>query len=619
MTDTLDSLLETEAAPFVPDSHGHDDDGGGEVPAPLFDPKAEAALATDPLLVSCAAQAQNDTGNGRRFRLRYGDLAAKDAQQAVHVENIGWFVWDGARWREDGDDRGMRPLVHRVAELIGAEAMLFQPTKGEAQVLDAGAEALESLRELQAEIEDAESDDARGEAGQDKQKLKLLKRRAATLDRAVRSAERVEKRIQARRTDRRKFGNSAGNRPKLDAMLNEARPFMSRPIDRFDRDMLALNVLNGTLFFRVTQTQEIDLDCPDPDETRYIVTRTANLGIRPHDRRDWNSKLAPVAFCFEAKCPTFDAFLARIQPKEDVREFLQRFFGYCLTALTAEQMFAVFHGEGANGKSTLVDIVARILDDYATNIPISSLMAENKRQAQEATPDLNKLPGARFVRTSEPKEGLALDESLIKELTGGEPINLRRLNQESIRIYPEFKLAISCNRKPRILGNDDGIWRRVALVPFDVQIPKAERDKGLGDKLWAERSGILSWMARGALDYLTRGGLEPPKEVMDATQEWRDDSDIMGAWARAALEMTRDPYDKIETGPLYESFLIYAKRIGMTPIAGTTFNRRLPKVAADFGFTKGKTSVSLYEGIRFRDGFDPSTQPSHTRYSHSRD
>ncbi|OYW57875.1 MAG: hypothetical protein B7Z40_23390 [Bosea sp. 12-68-7] len=269
----------------------------------------------------------------------------------------------------------------------------------------------------------------------------------------------------------------------------------------------------------------------------------------------------------------------------------------------------MFYGEGSNGKSTLVDIIARVMGDYATSVPVMSLVNDTNRKGSEATPDLIRLPAARFVRSAEPKEGLPLDESLIKDMTSGEPVNVRRLNHEFVEVYPRFKLVISCNRKPKIYGNDDGIWRRVTMVPFEVQIPKEERDKELPAKLWREAPGILNWMIEGAVDFLARGALQAPDKILAATQEYRDESDIVGAFVRAALEVTRNPNDTVEAGSLYSGFVTYCNKSAITPLGKNTFNRRMPKAAESFGFEKGKSSVSLYTGIRIRPEYDPSRTP----------
>lgn len=610
--------LVTGAAPCAPSggsgSGGRPDDIGDAADhPPMDDAYLESLVATagggdlpppSPVLALCAAERQNDIGNARRFRHRHGDLAGGD-RKVTHVENIGWFCWDGQRWAEDGDERGIRPLAQETAEMIGHEALMIVPTPEENEAIEAAASAAEKAEPIVARLE--ELDDDKDEATMaDK---KRLKRSLSGLNRIIAHGAAIEKRIQRRRTDRLRHANSSGNKGKLDGMLNEARPYVSRKIDTFDRAELDLNVDNGTLFFRVTR--EEDPECPDPDAKRFVTT--ARVGIRGHDRGDFNTKLAPVFWCPEAACPTFDAFLARIMPNENLRRYLQRFFGYVLTRRTSEQMFCIFFGGGRNGKSTLVDLIARLLGDYATTVPVASLMAENARKAQDATPDLNRIPGARFVRTSESKEGLALNEGLVKELTGGEPIMLRRLNQEANEIYPEFKLVISCNAKPRILGNDDGIWRRIALVPFDVQIPKEEVDKALPEKLWAERGGVLNWMIAGALDYLEQGGLAPPREIIEATDEYRLAEDPVGKFIMGALNVTRDPQDVIEAGRLYDGYVQWAKRFGEPVLGAPSFNRKMPKAAEVHGFAKGKASISIYSGVEFKTGFAP-LDPSHTRY-----
>ena len=408
--------------------------------------------------------------------------------------------------------------------------------------------------------------------------------------------------VSDRRAKRRRFSVSSGNAGKLNGMLEQALPYLSRPIRDMDIDAYAINVQNGTLRFE-----------PLPGKPgRWQVTNS------PHNPVDMITKLADVEYDPNATALTFHNFLSEVLPAENVRGFLQRYFGYALTALTTEQVFAILHGEGRNGKSTLVDIVARILADYSTSIPVATLVNDNRAgKGSEATPDLARLPGARLVRTAEPREGLSFDESLIKGLISGEPLPVRRLNQDFIDIYPTFKIIISVNRKPTIKGNDDGIWRRVRLVPFQIQIQEGKEDKGLPEKLWAERSGILNWMIEGALDYFERGGLDAPDEVVVATQEYRDESDVVGSFVRAALDITGEAYDSIETGSLYNAFVVFCKRAGITPFAMTTFSRRLPKTANQFGFTKGKSSLTVYSGIRLRQDFEPQTHnpPSHTHGS----
>ncbi|GJD65160.1 DNA primase family protein [Methylobacterium frigidaeris] len=548
------------------------------------------------LVERCAAEPQNDIGNSRRLRHRAGaDL--------LHVQNIGWHVYDAQRWKEDIDDVGTRPVCHAVVEAIAYEAHVLKPTPREQEAIEAGDAAKRDVAAYERELASLKASEKDADT---RRRADALRESLEEAKDAVDRGREARKAFAQRQAQRKRFANTSGNKGKLDGMLSEAIPFLSRPIGDLDADQLAYNVANGTL--RFVQVEMPDPECPDPDEVRMVTQWTVER--RDHAREDLISKLSDIEYDEAAESPIFDKFLATILPEAEMRAFVQRYFGYSLTALTREQCFLLFHGEGRNGKSTLVDIIGKIMGDYSTTIPIDSLVNSGaQKKGSEATPDLARLPGARLVRTAEPKEGAGFDESLIKQLTAGEPILVRRLNAEFIEVYPTFKLVISANRKPDIKGNDDGIWRRVVLVPFDVQIAKEDVDKQLGDKMWAERAGILNWLVAGAIDYLTRGQLDPPKEVIEATQEYREESDLMGMFARAALEVTKDPADVVETGHLYRVFEVFCRRTGRTPFAQNTFTRRLPKTASQHGFEKGKSSVSVCTGIRVRPEFAPPPPP----------
>lgn len=558
----------------------------------VTDPELPAPADTDwALLRSCAGEPQNDIGNSRRLRARYGD-------DLLHVQSIGWHVYDGKRWKEDIDASGTRPTAHQTVEAIALEAHVLGPNPGEAADIEAADEAIRTLTALKRELQELSKG---GLGDQSKMRKDAVDQEIRDAKATIERGEAARKTVDQRKAERRRFANSSGNKGKIDGMLAEALSYLSKPIGDLDKDPLALNLGNGTL--RFVEREVPDLECPDPDVIRTKREFVAELS--PHARGDLIAKLADANYDSEARAPVFEAFLARILPSQPVREYAQRYFGYSMTALTREQCFCLFHGEGRNGKSTLVDVVARILGDYSTSVPIDTLVGGGPKKGSEATPDLARLPGARLVRTAEPKEGVGFDEALIKGLTSSEPIPVRRLNQEFVDIYPTFKIVVSANRKPTIKGNDDGIWRRVNLLPFDVQIPPNEVDKQLSEKLGAERSGILNWLVAGTLDYLNRGRLDPPQEVTAATQEYRDESDILAAFIRGACTVTRNPADTVEAGRLYQAFEIFCRRNGQTPFTAATFSRRLPKTASALGFEKGKSSISVYLGLRILPDFMP--------------
>lgn len=566
------------------------DDAGGHDGEPPGDDDVDWEMVR-----RCAEEPQNDYGNSRRWRWRSaGDL--------LHVQNVDWFAWDARRWAEDTDEQRTRPLCHMTVSLIALESFVLQPSAADEAAIEAAEAAIVPLRDAEARLSRVKDDKSLA-AGERERQAREIRAEIDELKTTIGHGVMAKKTLIGCKQSRRRFAIASGNTGRIAGMMAEAKAYLSKPMAELNVDPLALNCENGTLRFVVAGTFE---DPNDPgDEAPKLKTRW-KTELSPHRREDFITKLAAANFDMEAKCPLFEAFIARILPQPSVVAFVKRFFGYCLTGYDREQVFVLFHGEGRNGKSTLVDIVARILADYATSVPISTLINnEQGRKGSEATPDLARLPGARFVRSAEPKEGLSLDESVIKQLTSREPIPVRRLNKDFIDIYPTFKIAISVNRKPTIKGNDDGIWRRVMLVPFDVQIPPDEVDKGLGDKLWEERDGILAWLAAGCLDYLARGGLDPPEEVKAATADYRQESDIVGGFVRAALNVTRISSDLVEAGELYRAFEVYCRRQGITALAASTFHRRMPKAAHQFGFEKLKTSISVYAGIQVLEDFVP--------------
>lgn len=536
-------------------------------PDPESGPPPEAEAAQFPL---------NDTGNGRRFVCYWGE-------DYLHVPRVGWFGWDGRRWRKDPDELEVRRQAQQLSERMLLEVPHLRMPKADAEAVaqEPGAKAdKERLRSVPADDRTAEDN-----AGEEKAN--------GILSRAGKARARFYKRQDRHRS----HANTTGNSARIDSLMKEAAVHRSHALDALDAAPLDVNCESGTLRFRVVRAEG---------------STTAEVELAGHARDDRLTKLVPAEYAPDAACPKFEAFLHRIQPDEAMRSFLQRWFGLCMTALTNEQKLVFLYGSGANGKSVLVELMARMLGDYAATAKIESLTGRNRRGGADATPDLIPLIGARMVRASEPEEGERLQEGKIKELTGGEPILVRALHSDFVEVVPRFKLTISGNHKPEIRGDDDGIWRRVLLVPFDVQIPKAERVPlpEMLEDLMQERDGILNWLVAGLLDYL-EGGLAEPEAVLDATREYREDSDPIGQFLTAACAITGNPDDSLTSKELVEGFNFWLAENGAGQWKPGTVQRRL-KGKADVwrdprtgtGFTERKSSgIMRYDGIRLQDAF----------------
>jgi putative DNA primase/helicase len=265
--------------------------------------------------------------------------------------------------------------------------------------------------------------------------------------------------------------------------------------DQLDADGMLLNCNNGT----------VDL-------------RTGEL--RRHRRDDLITKLAPVDYDPRARCPVFDRFIQRIfDGNVELLRYAQKCFGYALTGEVGEKALFFFYGVGDNGKTTLLEVVRAMLGDYAGQIPIDTLM----HKPQGGIPnDIAQLKGLRFVTSSETEEGQRLAQGRLKYLTGMNKIQARFLHREYFEFLPTYKIFFDANHQPHASASDTAVWNRIKLIPFEVSIPDAEKDRRLGEKLRAELPGILAWAVRGCVEW-QKDGLQEPDVVKNATQAF-------GAW-----------------------------------------------------------------------------------------
>ncbi|PJE27139.1 hypothetical protein PSM7751_03705 [Pseudooceanicola marinus] len=531
---------------------------GGADAAPPEDPRPPEEIGSEYSL--------NDYGNGLRFLL-YGGR-----ERSLFVPRVGWHVWTGKVWRLDEDKVKIRALAQRVGGRILEEVPFVALSEEERLALD----AFDAVKKERAKIL------AKDKGERSSADLMRLAEIALLEDEATAA----RKALASRRRSHTNHAKAAGDTAKINNMLTEASIEVATPLDRLNVDPLAINTATGLVRL-----------VPVVGSDRW------QCHVEPHRREHMISKIMPVDFDPDAECPLFKDFVERIQPDQDRRDFLRRWFGYSLTGLTGEQKLVFAHGSGRNGKSTLIDVIAKMMSDYATTVPIETLTGSEQRKGSDATPDLVRIPGARMVRASEPEHGQKMKEALVKALTGGEPILIRRMMQEFVEVTPEFKLTISGNAKPEIRGGDDGIWRRVLLVPFEEQIPDDQVDKGLPAKLWEERAGILQWLIGGALDYL-RDGLKIPASVLAATAEYREHSDPLRRFLLDACEITGDPALFTPARDLVEAFQAWQERAGNEPWGKRQISIQIKARSEimqhpDSGarFTAAKVSDTGYRGI----------------------
>ncbi|HZN28888.1 MAG TPA: phage/plasmid primase, P4 family [Xanthobacteraceae bacterium] len=343
---------------------------------------------------------------------------------------------------------------------------------------------------------------------------------------------------------------------------------------RSDRRLAATTVQwDAQPWLLTTDGATIDLrtgsDRP-PEASDYITKRTT-CGAAPPG----------------APHPLFSAFLDRITGSDrELQQFLQRYTGYCLSGITTEHVFVFGYGTGANGKGTFLNTVQSIFGNYATTAHVSTFMAS--RTEQHPT-DLAKLAGARLVVAQETQKGRRWDEIKIKAITGGDTISARFMRQDFFDFVPTFKIFVTGNYRPTLSAVDEAMHRRLLLVPFNVQIPRGDRDPKLFEKLKSEWPAILRWAIEGCLAWQALG-LAPPASVLKATEDYFVEQDVFGQWLGECTTSGRSSAFT-RTKELFTSWKTWAEERNLKAGSEKAFSELL---AATTGFAKRRNNAGQW-------------------------
>lgn len=516
--------------------------GGGPPQPPDGDGVDAATVAW------CAALEQNDTDNGQRLLAHFGD-------DLLHVREIGWHSWCGTHWEADGGSEAVERAAQRTAKRIHLEADALAHTVHEERAIEAGEKAaveLEAMEKRKAEWDERE-------------KFEALRLKIAVDDgRAAREA------LKRRRVGRRKFAISCGNRARTVAMIAQALPHRTVAPAAVDADPMLFNVENGTL--RFSRERLRDLDCPDPDAERFKTEARVEL-VPAHDPAHLITHVAPYPFDPAARCPRWDAFLARFQPDAEQRRYFQTAAGRGLLGGASTQVLIFLYGDGANGKSVAMEVLCRVLAGYAGRLKPESITGTMEQGGDKATPDFARLHRKRFVAIAELPRGAPLREGLVKTVTGSEPMPVRHLNRGFFDMTPEFVPFMSGNQLPDVSGLDRGIWRRLKFLRWPVTLGEAEQRQfsAVVDEFMEEASGILNWLVAGALRFLEEGLVDPP-QVRDLVEEHRADSDPVGAFTR---DCVRPVGAGVQARAMYEAFVSYCMANAIRPWKEKAFSLAL--------------------------------------------
>lgn len=335
-----------------------------------------------------------------------------------------------------------------------------------------------------------------------------------------------------------------------------------------------------------------DLD-PDQDllcvQNGYVNLRTGEMF--PPEPQKLMSRQTGVAYDPEADCPQWIDFLNGVfEGDQSIIRFLQCAIGYSLTGRVDEERLFILYGFGANGKSVFQNTLMRVFGSYARTSPPSLLVW--KAQDDGPKSELAALTGVRLTSVNELESGDRLHEQTVKRLAGREPISARFLYSEFFEYWPTAKVWLRTNHQPIITGTDDGIWRRLVLVPFKRQFIGSQKDPDLEDKLISELSGILTWAIQGAERWFAEGLLLPPVLVQEL-QSYRTDSDVLGEFL--SHHTVSDPTGAVPHAELWSRWKQQTQDDGFATGTKNSFTRRLKERGFD---SKKISGVRCYTGLR---------------------
>lgn len=351
---------------------------------------------------------------------------------------------------------------------------------------------------------------------------------------------------------------------------------MWQPLTNFDSDPYLLNTPTGTINL----------------QTGHLTPHTRpGLYLR-------STTIAPQ----QGPAPLWHRFLDQTFLSDtELITYMQRAFGLSLIGTVLEQVFFLMHGQGANGKTTLMNIIQEILgigeNGYTQTLP-SEMFLSNAGNRHPT--ELASLVGVRIVVTPESEEGKKFNEARMKQLTGKDPIAARRMHQDFFTFNPSHSVYLPTNHEPNVTAGGSAFWRRMNKIPFLNVVPKDQRNPNLEKELLeAEGPQILQWMIDGCLDYL-KNGLNPPDAVVEATQSYELEQDTVRQFLNEACTIAQSDAAKdmlqLRVAELRNAYERWCEMSGLEPVGSKTLTQRL----ATFGIhsTQGSKGVRYYKGVQ---------------------
>ena len=342
--------------------------------------------------------------------------------------------------------------------------------------------------------------------------------------------------------------------------LTETDSRVTVPIDELDARPWELNTPGGIVDLRTGQ-------------------------LRPADPRSLHTRTTLFAPDFDAdQTPWLDFLATTFQGDVELIGFIQRLMGYACVGSVREAILPVFYGQGANGKTVLLETVQAILGDYATVAPQKFLVQGPNQHATE----IAALAGARLVIASETNEGERFDEAKVKLLTGGDRIKARFMRQDEFTFTPSHLLVMMTNHRPEVGSGGTSFWRRVREIPFAHIVPEHQRDPELKERLVDQHGpAIMAWLATGAADY-ARNGLREPERVSVATQAYEASTDTVARFVEDMVILGGGEHVKVNSAKVRAAYEQWCESEGEKPVTPKALTAQL----------MGKFAIGRHKGAK---------------------
>jgi putative DNA primase/helicase len=370
-----------------------------------------------------------------------------------------------------------------------------------------------------------------------------------------------------------KFGIASQSDSKIKAMISRMKGLegISVRAEDFDQDAKLITVGNGVL---------------DPERRE----------LYGFDSRRMLTQQMAVNYVPDATAPKFERFLEQVLPDAEVRDYVQRALGYTLLGENDQRVLFMINGPSGTGKSQFLNIFEGLFGDFGT----TAAAATFRHTRNEATNDLHALRGKRFVTTSETSETSAMDEELIKRITGRDSITSRDLYQSNMTWVPRCAIWFATNFPPKLNSDDSAIWDRFKAITFDQQFTRdgGKQVPDIGKKILAEEaSGILNWLLDGVRKYRERG-LTEPGTITEAVAQQRLDADNVAQFLTFMIEEGRleeSETAKVSRATLYDLYESWCQKDRQHPLGQRRFTRRL-RALRGYGEVK-MTGIRGWSGI----------------------